>query len=68
MGLVDIIFTKPLFELPPEIDLQTLEYEAEKNVYKPSLTLEIEPSSLQEPSNVLFTWKILSFTPEEMKI
>ena len=44
MGAIDIAFTKPMIKIPDIIDLKTLEYEAEPNVWKPVINIDIIPS------------------------
>ena len=43
-GLVIIIFTRALQEISNEIDLKNLKYEAEPGVWKPVLTVELQPA------------------------
>ena len=58
-GLIEIIYTKPLIKKLLDLDLHTLEYKVETDLYEPSLTVEVEPYIMQDPKNVLFTWKII---------
>ena len=43
MGIIDVSFTKSMIKIPDQIDLKTLEYEAEPGVWRPVLTVEVTP-------------------------
>ena len=43
MGIIDVSFTKSMIKIPDQIDLKTLEYEAEPGVWRPVLTVEVIP-------------------------
>ena len=43
MGIIDVSFTKSMVQIPENIDLKTLEYEAEPGVWHPVLTLTVIP-------------------------
>ena len=43
-GKVIILFTRALKEISPKLDLKTLEYEAQPNIWKPVFTVEIKPA------------------------
>ena len=58
-GKVIIVFTRALQEIPSDIDLKSLKYEAEPGVWKPVFTAEIQPAEAQEPENVALDWSIV---------
>lgn len=67
-GEVIILFTRAIKDIPPEINLKTLEYEAEPDLWKPVLTVTVEPSLMQEPENVAMNWSIQNWSPSKIEL
>ena len=66
-GRVEVLFTKPLQKISDRINLATLEYNPEPDVWRPVLTLTVEPSLAQDTSKVGMTWSIIERTQTSMK-
>ena len=67
-GLVMIEFTRPILKIDDRIDLSTLEYEAEPDVWLPSLTIEIEPYKLHDPDDLKMTWSVVSVSQNSIDV
>ena len=42
--MIEIHFTKPITKISDEVDLTTLKYELEPDVWKPVLEVKVEPA------------------------
>ena len=76
-GKVTILFTEALQEIfakldlrteKYKLDLRTEKYEAEPDVWKQALSVEIEPSVSQDPERVAFDWAVLSQSTNKIEI
>jgi len=55
-------------KIAPEIDLRTLEYKVEPDVWAPVLTVEVLPSEEQDPDRIGLEWSVLSVSPGRLVI
>ena len=70
-GIVLITFTEPMQAVPDEIDFTKLTYRTSEpdvlpEVWKPVMTVSIDPSVQQDPEKVRMHWELLSFEPTTM--
>ena len=55
-------------EIVTKIDLRTEKYEAEPDVWKQVLTVEVEPTVAQDPERVGLDWVVLSVSTRKIEI
>ena len=67
-GLVEVSFSKPMLEIPANIQLKGLEYKVSRFEWAPVISVKVIPSPLQNPEKLNFDWHIENYTSMNMVI